>query len=113
MAATCAAAADKRAFGLPEKAPSDPGRGLFHARPRPPSGRIARGAAAARRFAADRFGDRRLAALFAKRDDGDFPRAVAVAEAVLQAIMEADVESLIGADRHERADTRCSRACGA
>ena len=35
-----------------------------------------------------------------KSGDGDFLRAVA--EAVLQILMEADVEGLIGAGRHER-----------
>ena len=39
-----------------------------------------------------------------KHDQGDFLRAVA--EAVLQLIMEADVEGLIGAGRHERAEGR-------
>ena len=37
-------------------------------------------------------------------DDGDFLRSVA--EAVLQLIMEADVEGVIGAGRHERAEGR-------
>ena len=41
-----------------------------------------------------------LAELLQKSGDGDFLRAVA--EAVLQILMEADVEGLIGAGRHER-----------
>jgi putative transposase len=45
-----------------------------------------------------------LAALLQKADDGDFLRAVA--EAVLQLLMEADVEGLIGAGRHERSAER-------
>jgi putative transposase len=45
-----------------------------------------------------------LSELLAKHDQGDFQRAVA--EAVLQLLMEADVEGLIGAGRHERADGR-------
>jgi putative transposase len=46
--------------------------------------------------------DQRLALveLLQKSGDGDFLRAVA--EAVLQILMEADVEGLIGAGRHER-----------
>jgi hypothetical protein len=40
-----------------------------------------------------------LAELLAKTGDGDFLRSVA--EAVLQMLMEADVEGLIGAGRHE------------
>ena len=43
-----------------------------------------------------------LSELLAKQDGGDFLRTVA--EAVLQLIMEADVEGLIGAGKHERAD---------
>jgi hypothetical protein len=39
-----------------------------------------------------------LAELLAKAGDGDFLRSVA--EAVLQMLMEADVEGLIGAGRH-------------
>src|SRR5512147_631982 len=39
-----------------------------------------------------------------KADDGNFLRALA--ETVLQIIMDADVEALIGAGRHERADGR-------
>jgi transposase-like protein len=45
-----------------------------------------------------------LAELLEKHDDGDFLRAVA--EAVLQLIMETDVEGVIGAGRHERAEGR-------
>jgi putative transposase len=45
-----------------------------------------------------------LIELLEKADDGDFLRAVA--EAVLQLLMEADVESVIGAGRHERSETR-------
>src|ERR671928_1811077 len=41
-----------------------------------------------------------LAELLAQSGDADFLRAVA--EAVLQMLMEADVEGLIGAGRHER-----------
>jgi putative transposase len=39
-----------------------------------------------------------------KSGDGDFPRSVA--EAVVQILMEADVEGLIGAGRHERTGER-------
>src|SRR3712207_6614877 len=45
-----------------------------------------------------------LAELLAKADGGDFLRAVA--EAVLQLLMEADVEGPIGAARHERTAER-------
>ena len=45
-----------------------------------------------------------LAELLQKSGDGDFLRAVA--EAVLQILMEADVEGLIGAGRHERTGDR-------
>jgi len=45
-----------------------------------------------------------LSELLAKQDGGDFLRAVA--EAVLQLLMEADVEGLIGAGKHERAEGR-------
>lgn len=45
-----------------------------------------------------------LAELLEKHDEGDFLRAVA--EAVLQLIMETDVEGVIGAGRHERAEGR-------
>ena len=44
-----------------------------------------------------------LVDLLQKSGDGDFLRAVA--EAVLQILMEADVEGLIGAGRHERSAT--------
>jgi transposase-like protein len=45
-----------------------------------------------------------LAELLAKAGDGDFLRAVA--EAVVQLLMEADVEGVIGAGRHERTLSR-------
>ena len=45
-----------------------------------------------------------LAELMEKAGDGDFLRAVA--EAVLQILMESDVEGLIGAGRHERSADR-------
>jgi hypothetical protein len=45
-----------------------------------------------------------LAELLAKARDGDFPRAVA--EAVVQMLMEADVEGVIGAGRHARTGER-------
>jgi transposase-like protein len=45
-----------------------------------------------------------LTDLLAKAEDGDFLRSVA--EAVLQMLMEADVEGLIGAGRHERTGER-------
>jgi putative transposase len=45
-----------------------------------------------------------LVELLQKSGDGDFLRAVA--EAVLQILMEADVEGLIGAGRHERSGDR-------
>jgi putative transposase len=45
-----------------------------------------------------------LIELLRKQDDGDFLRAVA--EAVLQLLMEHDVEGVIGAGRHERAEGR-------
>src|SRR5258708_16433119 len=45
-----------------------------------------------------------LKELLQKAGDGDFLRAVA--ESVLQLLMEADVEGLIGAGRHERASDR-------
>ena len=45
-----------------------------------------------------------LAELIEKAGDGDFLRAVA--EAVLQILMESDVEGLIGASRHERSADR-------
>jgi putative transposase len=45
-----------------------------------------------------------LVELLQKSGDGDFLRTVA--EAVLQILMEADVEGLIGAGRHERSAER-------
>jgi len=45
-----------------------------------------------------------LAELLAKAGDGDFLRSVA--EAVVQLLMEADVEGLIGAGRYERSAER-------
>src|ERR671926_886338 len=45
-----------------------------------------------------------LAELLEKAGEGDFLRAVA--EAVLQLLMESDVEGLIGAGRHERSAER-------
>jgi putative transposase len=45
-----------------------------------------------------------LAELLAKAGDGDFPRSVA--EAVVQLLMEADVDGLTGAGRHERSTER-------
>jgi len=45
-----------------------------------------------------------LAELLTKAGDSDFLRSVA--EAVLQMLMEADVEGLIGAGRHERTGER-------
>ena len=45
-----------------------------------------------------------LAELVAKAGDDDFLRVVA--ESVLQIIMEADVDGLIGAGRHERSGDR-------
>ena len=48
-----------------------------------------------------------LAELLEKHDDGDFLRAIA--EAVLQLIMETDVEGVIGAGRHERAEGHSTR----
>ena len=45
-----------------------------------------------------------LAELMEKAGDGDFLRAVA--EAVLQLLMETDVEGLIGVGRHERSPER-------
>lgn len=47
-----------------------------------------------------------LSELLAKQDVGDFLRSVA--EAVLQLIMEADVEGLIGASKHERSNDRAT-----
>ena len=51
-----------------------------------------------------------LAELLAKSGDDDFLRAVA--EAVLQIIMEADVEGVIGAGRHERSGDRTTWRSG-
>ena len=45
-----------------------------------------------------------LSELLAKHDQGDFLRTIA--EAVLQLIMESDVDGLIGAGRHERSGER-------
>ena len=45
-----------------------------------------------------------LADLLAKAGDGDFLRSVA--EAVVQLLMETDVEGVIGAGRHERSGER-------
>ncbi len=45
-----------------------------------------------------------LSELLSKHDQGDFLRTIA--EAVLQLIMETDVEGLIGAGRHERSGER-------
>ena len=45
-----------------------------------------------------------LAELMAKTGDGDFLRTIA--ESVLQIIMEADVDGLVGAGRHERSGER-------
>ena len=45
-----------------------------------------------------------LSELLAKQDQGDFLRSIA--EAVVQLIMEADVDGLIGAGRHERSSDR-------
>ena len=45
-----------------------------------------------------------LAELLAKAGDGDFLRSVA--EAVVQLLMEIDVDGLIGAGRHERSGDR-------
>ena len=45
-----------------------------------------------------------LSELLAKHDQGDFLRGIA--EAVLQLIMETDVDGLIGAGRHERSGER-------
>ncbi len=47
-----------------------------------------------------------LAELLAKAGDGDFLRSVA--EAVVQLLMETDVEGLIGAGRHERIAERAT-----
>ena len=47
-----------------------------------------------------------LSELLAKHDKGDLLRGIA--EAVLQLIMESDVDGLIGAGRHERSGERIS-----
>lgn len=47
-----------------------------------------------------------LAELLAKAGDGDFLRTIA--ESVMQLIMEADVEGMIGAGRHERTSERAT-----
>ncbi len=47
-----------------------------------------------------------LSGLLAKQDGGDFLRSVA--GAVLQLVMEADVEGLIGASKHERSTERAT-----
>jgi putative transposase len=52
----------------------------------------------------DRVTELALVELLQKSGDADFLRAVA--EAVLQILMEADVEGLIGAGRHERTGDR-------
>ena len=49
-----------------------------------------------------------LAELLAKAGDGDFLRSVA--EAVVQLLMETDVEGMIGAGRHERRWHRATAA---
>ena len=51
-----------------------------------------------------------LAELLAKAADGDFLRSVA--EAVVQLLMETDVEGLIGAGRHERSGDRTTYCNG-
>src|SRR5262252_6356158 len=51
-----------------------------------------------------------LTELLEKAGEGDFLRAVA--EAVLQLLMEADVEGLVGAGRYERSGERDRRALG-
>jgi hypothetical protein len=50
-----------------------------------------------------------LSELLEKSDDGDFLRTVA--GAVLQLLMEADVEGLIGAGRYERRGERMTWRC--
>jgi hypothetical protein len=49
-----------------------------------------------------------LSEFLQKHDQGDLLRSIA--EAVLQLIMEADVDGLIGAGRHERNGDRTTRA---
>ena len=51
-----------------------------------------------------------LSELLAKHDQGDFLRGIA--EAVLQLIMETDVEGIIGAGRHERSGERTTWRLG-
>src|SRR4051812_11769022 len=51
-----------------------------------------------------------LVELLQKSGDGDFLRSVA--EAVLQILMETDVEGLIGAGRHERSAERLNTVTG-
>ena len=51
-----------------------------------------------------------LAELLAKAGDGDFLRSIA--EAVVQLLMETDVEGLIGAGRHERSGGRTTNRNG-
>ena len=51
-----------------------------------------------------------LSELLEKHDEGDFLRAVA--EAVLQLIMETDVEGVVGASRHERTADRTTHRNG-
>ena len=51
-----------------------------------------------------------LSELLEKHDEGDFLRAVA--EAVLQLIMETDVEGVVGAGRHERTADRTTHRNG-
>ena len=51
-----------------------------------------------------------LAELLAKAGDGDFLRRVAAA--VMQLLMEADVEGMIGAGRHERTLERATYRSG-
>ena len=51
-----------------------------------------------------------LAELLAKAGDGDFLKTVA--EAVVQLLMEADVEGMIGAARHERTLKRATYGNG-
>jgi transposase-like protein len=51
-----------------------------------------------------------LAELMAKADDGDFLRSVA--ESVLQILMEADVEGVVGAARYERSGERATSRNG-
>lgn len=51
-----------------------------------------------------------LAELLSKAGDGDFLRSVA--EAVVQLLMETDVEGVIGAGRHERSGERTTYCIG-